>query len=75
MIDTTNIQILNTRAPIGDSNKYTINFSVQSDGFSTSSARVMIDRNELEELREKDKPQKVLELLKKNICDSKEDTE
>lgn len=77
MLDTSNIQIINTRSPLGDSDKYTITFTIQSDSFSASSARVLIDKGTLDDLREREKPQKVIDIIKDEICgkESKDNSE
>lgn len=67
MLKPENIQIINTVSPVGSSTDYTINFSIQSGSFSASSARVSISQDELFDLREKDKPQAVIDLMKKQF--------
>lgn len=62
-----NIQVLSTKAPVGDSKQYTIIFSIQSSGFSASSARIMIDANIVDDLKESEKAQAILEELQKEF--------
>lgn len=60
-------EIWYTVSPVGSSTDYTNNFSIQSGSFSASSARVSISQDELFELRERDKPQAVIDLMKKQF--------
>lgn len=69
MLKPENIQIINTVSPVGSSSDYTINFSIQSDEFSASGARVSISQDTLFDLREKDKPQAVIDIIKKQFQD------
>lgn len=64
MLKPENVQIINTKSPVGDSHYYTINFSIQSDTFSCSSARVLISKDELFTLTEGQKAQKVIDLVR-----------
>lgn len=66
-IDTSNIQIINTVVPKGDSTKYTINFSLQADEFSISSGRVLVDKDIVDSLTEKQKPQCIIDKIKEVV--------
>lgn len=71
-MDETNLQILNTRAPIGDSTSYTITFTLQSEQLSISSARILLDKNIVEDLKESEKASAVLKALRNEIGASKD---
>ena len=66
-MDETNLQILNTRAPVGDSTSYTITFTLQSEQLSISSARILLDKNIVEDLKESEKAGAVLKALRNEI--------
>ena len=66
-MDETNLQILNTRAPIGDSTSYTITFTLQSEQLSISSARILLDKTIVEDLKESEKAGAVLKALRNEI--------
>ena len=66
-MDETNLQILNTRAPIGDSTSYTITFTLQSEQLSISSARILLDKNIVEDLKESEKASAVLKALRNEL--------
>lgn len=66
-MDETNLQILNTRAPVGDSSLYTIIFTLQSEQFSISSARILLDETIVEDLKESEKAGAVLKALRKEL--------
>lgn len=66
-IDTTNVQILNTVAPRGDSDKYTVNFTLQADDFSISSGRILLDKATIDDLKESEKPQAVIDKIKEVV--------
>lgn len=67
LIDETNVQILNTVAPRGDSDKYTINFTLQADDFSISSGRILLDKATIDDLKESEKPQAVIDKIKEVV--------
>ena len=62
-LDETNIQVISTRAPAGSSNEYTINFTIQSSIFSSSSARIMLDANIVDNLKESEKAKAIYDKL------------
>ena len=62
-LDETNIQVISTRVPAGSSNEYTINFTIQSSIFSSSSARIMLDANIVDNLKESEKAKAVYDKL------------
>lgn len=66
-MDETNLQILNTRAPVGDSTSYTITFTLQSEQLSISSARILLDKNIVEDLKESEKAGAVLKALRNEL--------
>lgn len=66
-MDETNLQILNTRAPIGDSTMYTVTFTLQSEQLSISSARILLDKNIVEDLKESEKASAVLKALRNEL--------
>lgn len=66
-MDETNLQILNTRAPVGDSTLYNITFTLQSEQFSISSARILLDKTIVEDLKESEKAGAVLKALRNEI--------
>lgn len=66
-MDETNLQILNTRAPVGDSTSYTITFTLQSEQLSISSARILLDKNIVEDLKESEKASAVLKALRNEL--------
>lgn len=74
LIDETNVQILNTVSPRGDSDKYTINFTLQAEDFSISSGRILIDSNTIDDLKESEKPQAVIDKIKEVVW-GKNDTD
>lgn len=61
------IQIINTVTPKGDSNKFTINFTVQSDDFSIGSGRILLAKNEMLKVTEFNKAETILNKLKEAI--------
>lgn len=61
------IQIINTVTPKGDSNKFTINFTVQSDDFSIGSGRILLAKNEMLKVTEFNKAETILNKLKEVI--------
>lgn len=66
-MDETNLQILNTKAPVGDSTSYTITFTLQSEQLSISSARILLDKTIVEELKESEKASAVLKALRNEL--------
>lgn len=66
-MDETNLQILNTKAPVGDSTSYTITFTLQSEQLSISSARILLDKNIVEDLKESEKASAVLKALRNEL--------
>jgi len=64
MVQASDIQVINTVTPQGDSTDYTINFTLVSDNFSIGSGRVMVSEDNLNNVTEKDKPQLILDILK-----------
>lgn len=67
-MDETNLQILNTRAPVGDSTLYTITFTLQSEQLSISSARILLDKTIVEDLKESEKASAVLKALRNELA-------
>lgn len=61
------IQIINTVTPKGDSDKFTINFTVQSDDFSIGSGRILLAKNEMLKVTEFNKAETILNKLKEVI--------
>ncbi|KRN88205.1 hypothetical protein [Ligilactobacillus acidipiscis] len=70
-MDETNLQILNTKAPVGDSSLYTITFTLQSKQFSISSGRVLLDKTIVEDLKESEKAGAVLKALGNELAVTK----
>lgn len=66
-MDETNLQILNTKAPVGDSTSYTITFTLQSEQLSISSARILLDKTIVEDLKESEKASAVLKALRNEL--------
>ena len=66
-MDETNLQILNTKAPVGDSTSYTITFTLQSEQLSISSGRILLDKNIVEDLKESEKASAVLKALRNEL--------
>lgn len=60
------IQIINTVTPKGDDDKFTINFTVQNDGFS-GSGRILLAKNEMLKVTEFNKAETILNKLKEVI--------
>lgn len=65
------IQIINTITPKGEDDKYTVNFTMQTDEISLS-GRVQFTQDEFEDFTEKQKPQAVLEKMNAKLGDINE---
>lgn len=63
------VQIINTVAPKGDSDKYTVNFTAQSDDIGIGSGRVLFTKDEIMDLTENSKPQAVIDKIKKILSE------
>lgn len=66
-MDETNLQIFNTKAPVGDSTSYTITFTLQSEQLSISSGRILLDKTIVEGLKESEKAGAVLKALRNEL--------
>lgn len=66
-MDETNLQILNTKSPVGDSTSYTITFTLQSEQLSISSGRILLDKTIVEDLKESEKASAVLKALRNEL--------
>lgn len=66
-MDETNLQILNTKAPVGDSTAYTITFTLQSKQLSISSGRILLDKTIVDDLKESEKAGAVLKALRNEL--------
>lgn len=60
------IQIINTVTPKGDGEKFTINFTTQTDDFS-GSGRILLTASEMAEVTEFNKAETILNKLKEVI--------
>ena len=67
MVQASDIQVINTVTPQGDSTDYTINFTLVTDTFSIGSGRIVVSEDDLANVTEKDKPQLILNILQKSF--------
>lgn len=66
-MQTSDIQVINTVTPKGDSDKFTINFTTQTDDFSIGSGRILLTASEMAEVTEFNKAETILNKLKEVI--------
>ncbi|WP_076645559.1 hypothetical protein [Latilactobacillus sakei] len=61
------IQVINTITPKGDSDKFTINFTTQTNDFSIGSGRILLTASEMDNVTEFNKAETILNKLKEVI--------